>query len=53
MKMQREDAINDVRPELLLDWSLEDKAESNISPYTRVSAAKIKNVGRGPAFGII
>jgi hypothetical protein len=53
MKMQREDSINDVRPELLLlNWSIEDKPVSNIGPYTSVKTTKIKNVGRGPAFDI-
>jgi hypothetical protein len=53
MKMQREDSINDVRPELLLlEWSIEDRESSNIGPHTTIRAAKLKNVGRGPAFGI-
>jgi hypothetical protein len=53
MKMQREDSINDVRPELLLlDWKLDDKEVSNIGPYTSIRCSKIKNVGRGPAFDI-
>jgi hypothetical protein len=53
MKMQREDSINDVRPELLLlDWSTEDKDTSSIGPYTRIKASKIKNVGRGPVFDL-
>jgi hypothetical protein len=53
MRMQREDSINDVRPELLLlDWSVEDREYSNSGPCTSIKAARIKNVGRGPALDI-
>jgi hypothetical protein len=53
MRMQEQDSINDVRPELLLlDWSVKDGKQPHIGPYTTIRAAKIKNVGRGPAFDI-
>lgn len=53
INIQREDSINDVRPELLLlDWSVEEKEDRVIGPYTRIHASRIKNVGRGPAFDL-
>lgn len=48
LKMQRQDSINDVRPELvLLGWGIEDDGH-----FTTVRPGLIKNVGNGPAFDI-
>ena len=53
LKMQKDDSINDVRPELLLeDWSIEDGQYPNTGPHTNILAARLRNVGRGPAFNI-
>lgn len=53
MKMQSEDSINDVRPELLLsDWTMKERSNQNVGCSTSIYPGRIRSVGRGAAFNI-